>query len=171
MQLDHNDHKKQISGEEKMKKVLLTIAMVLAANTAKADGFVCETLDGALKVKLFNEVQPEEGTRNPAIMVLSDARVQHGKKTIATFESSQTLEGSALHYVAKVDLRYNNSNTKGEYLLGTRLGELKKIALEVDFTYSQPVRSGQEMAGLITATKRNGDVIEQEVVCARYLKN
>jgi hypothetical protein len=162
---------KQISGEEKMNKLLLTIAMVLVANSAKADGFLCETMDGALKVKAFNEVQPEEGTRNPAIMILSDANVQAGRKTIATFESSQTLGGSSVHYVAKVDLRYNNSNTKGEYLLGTRLGELKKIVLDVDFTYAQPVRRGQEVEGLITATKRNGEVIEQEVVCERYLKN
>jgi hypothetical protein len=154
-----------------MKKVLLAISMVLAAGSARADGFVCETMDGTLKAKVYHEVQPEEGTRNPAVLILSNPSVQAGRKTIATFEGNETLEGSVLNYVAKVDLRYNNSNTKGEYLLGTRLGELKSIALDVDFTYANPVPRGQELSGMISAVKRNGEVIEAEVVCTRYLKN
>lgn len=153
-----------------MKKVLLVAALVLAASAAKADGFICETHDGVLKIKAFDQVQPELGTRNPAVLILSDNTVQYGRKTIATFASEQTLDGSAANYVARVDLRYNNSNTKGEYLLGTRLGELKTVAVDVEFSFASPVAKGRLLSGLITATKRNGQVIEQDLECTRYLK-
>jgi hypothetical protein len=154
-----------------MKKTLLTIAIAMAATSAHAEGFVCETMDGVLKAQVYHQVQPTKGTKNPAIMILSDNTVQHGRKTIATFEAGQTLDGSAAQYLANVDLRFKNSDRKGEYLLGTRLGELSQVAIDVDFTYSKPVQDGDEVSGVITAVKRNGDTIEADVVCTRYLKN
>jgi hypothetical protein len=155
-----------------MKKALLTIAMIFGATTAAhAEGFVCETQDGVLKVQVYHHVQASEGTRVPAIMILSDNTVQSGRKTIATFEAGQTLDGSAMNYVANVDLRYKNSKKKGEYLLGTRLGELDQVVLNVDFTYSQPIEDGADVSGVISATKRDGSTIDAAVECTRYLKN
>lgn len=152
-----------------MKNVFL--GLVLVSSAALADGFKCESLDSSLLVKVYNHTQPEAGTRNAAVMILSDANVGSGNKTIAKFDGESTLVNSGARYVANVDLRFADSNRAGEYLMGTRLGELKKIKLDVDFSYAEPVEAGTEVSAKIIATKRNGVVLTEEATCVRYLKN
>lgn len=151
---------------------LLIALTTLLSTSAFADGFICETVTGDLNVKVFNHTQPEMGTRNAHIMVLSDPRVETiGRKTIATMKAPKQLSSAGASYLAKVDLRFNSSNRKGENILGTKLGKIKTIALDLDYNFSQPVAAGSYVAGMITANKRNGEVISEEVSCSRYLKN
>jgi len=155
-----------------MKKLIIALAAVLATGTlAHADGFVCATEAQDLKIQVYNQVQPEEGTRNAAIMVISNPRVQLGRKTIAKFHSESLLVNRAALYSADVDLRYVDSNRKGELIAGTKLGFIDTITLAVDFTYAQPVVEGSMADGVLTIVKRDGQVKELAVECERYLKN
>ena len=155
-----------------MKKILMILTICAASTQAFADGFRCLSTDGNLKVAIYNQIQPDLGTRNAAMMVLSDPRVQSDRKTIATFSAKTGLLNSdELVYTAKVDLRFKGSNRKGEYLAGTRLGEIATIAVHPGFSYSTPVRHGDDLNAWMRIDKRNGDVIVQILECTRYLKN
>ena len=156
-----------------MKKVMLFVSAIasLASVSAKADGFVCKTDEG-LTIKMYNHVQPEQGTRNASVMILSDDTISAGRKTIARFTDVKgTVSNSGASYEANVDLRLNDSGRKGELVLGTKLGELDRVYVDVAFRYGHLAASGELMSGTITATKRNGEIIEQALECARYLKN
>lgn len=157
-------------------KALTIMTLVFAATAAQADGFVCKTADGELKVAVYNQTQPEAGTRNAATMILSNPTLQTGNKTIAKFTSEEgnlvgesTFSGVAM-YTANVDLRFANSNREGEYLLGTRLGSVDKVVLEVEFSYENPVEDSAELDGIVSVEKRNGDSTSAPVVCKRHLK-
>ena len=153
-----------------MKKLVVSIVM-LAATSAMADGFVCESLDGALKVKVFNKTQPSEGTRNAAIMILSDASVGFGNKTIAKLSAeATTLSNEGTSYQGKVDLRRVDSDRSGELVAGTKLGYIKNINLEVDFSYARPVLAGTSVRGWLNIEKRDGSTITEKLECQRYLK-
>lgn len=150
---------------------MMILAALLSTGAAHADGFICKSADG-LNVKVFNKTDAAEGTRNGAIMVLSDANISSGSKTIATFPADNTLLSQVgASYNAHVDLRYVESSRKGELIGGTKLGQLRDIALDVDFNYGQPVPAGKKLAAELTLMKRNGAEIAIEMTCKRYLKN
>ena len=153
-----------------MKKLILTIALLTTQN-ALADGFVCENIVGDLKVAVYNQVQPTKGTRNAAQMVLSNPTFMSGNKTIATFAAeSGLLKNEATVYTANVDLRFTDSSRKGELIGGTKLGFLDQIELSVAHNYSKPLAEGAEALATLTLVKRNGEVLEQIMICTRYLK-
>jgi hypothetical protein len=153
-----------------MKKVLVLIA-TLIASPAFADGFVCESAAQGLKVQVYNQTQPSLGTRSAAIMILSDMNVQAGRKTIATFKSTDArLENTGALYTADVDLRFSESSRKGENIAGTKLGEVDQILLDVSFSYDEPVQDGTDLDGQVTIVKRNGEKSSFYAVCTRYLK-
>ena len=161
-------------GNQIMKHVitLATIATALLSVNSYADGWVCEAEGSPLVVKVYNQTQPTMGTRNAAVMVLSDASIAHGRKTIARFESANgLLTSEGAHFVADVDLRFKESNRKGELLGGTKLGQLDTIALDIEFSYAYPVMAGDLNKALITLNKRNGEFIELDAECVRYLKH
>lgn len=150
----------------------LVVMMSLISAPAFADGFYCENLEANIRVKAYNQVAPEHGTRNSAVMVLSNPAVSGGRKTIATFEEADgLLTNSGSHYIGHVDMRFNNSARGGELLAGTKLGEVKDVVLDVEFSYAQPVDDEAELAGVLTLEKRNGDVITVDLLCERYLKH
>lgn len=155
-----------------MKKlVVAALASLLTSAPAFADGFICDNAEGTLRVKAFHHTKPELGTRNSAILILSNPQISEGRKTIATMEADDALltnEGST--YTAKVDLRFRNSARKGEAVGPTKLGELKLIVLDVDFSYARPVAEGTQVAGEVTLLKRSGEEVAVDVVCTRYLK-
>lgn len=155
-----------------MKTLLLSLIAITASMNVHADGFQCVDQNKILGIKLYNHTEPTAGTRNAAIMVLSDLRVQAGRKTIAKFEDADSLlKNSAAYYQANVDLRYSNSNRAGENILGTKLGYIDTITVAVDFSYSEPTADGEFTKGKIVVLKRNGSKIVQSLVCKRYLKN
>lgn len=154
-----------------MKNTLTLIALSLLSSTAFADGFLCSTEEG-LNVKVFNHSSASEGTRKVAKMIVSNEFVQAGNKTIATFSDVKgTVASYKQTYVANVDLRFKESNRKGELVGDTKLGELDLIILSVDFSYDQPVEKGIQLSGWLTLVKRDGEEFAYEATCTRYLKN
>lgn len=145
---------------------------VMANTAAHADGFECEATAADLAVKVYNHVNAEEGTRNAAIMILSNPAVKKGNKTIAVFQDANgVLENEGVQYTANVDLRFRDSKRKGELVGGTKLGFLDTISLNVGFAYGQDVEDGDFLPGTITLVKRDGKVIHLDAECTRYLKN
>lgn len=156
-----------------MKKIIAVAAVAMAfASQAQADGFKCVSEDGVLAVKAFNYTDASRGTRNGAIMILSDNTVSHGRKTIARFtEAEGNLENHGAYYEANVDLRFANSNRGGEYIGGTRLGQVDAIILNVAFTYGDNLENGAQVPASLKIVKRNGNVIRMKLICDRYLAN
>ena len=155
----------------KMKALFAALVMMSLSAAAQADGYKCQTVEGDLNVKIYNHTSPEAGTRNGAVMVLSNPEILKGRKTIATFSSEKgTLAQKGATYVGKVDLRVSGSDRAGEYVGGTRLGELKHIVASIDHNILQPVAEGTVLKGTISFLKRNGGDDFQELVCVRYLK-
>lgn len=155
----------------KLVNTFAVIAFAAFSASAQADGFNCQTEDGSVNVKIYNHVSPENGTRNGAIMILSDTSVSGGRKTIARFtDVNGRLSSRSSVYVADVDLRFNDSGRKGELLLGTKLGNVDTITADLDFSYAAPVEAGEEIAGKLVIAKRDGNKIRADLSCVRYLK-
>jgi hypothetical protein len=151
---------------------MIAILAMGFSGAAMADGFICDTANGQYTVKVYDQTSASKGTRNGAIMIISDNTIQLGRKTVATFESEQTLrDRQGASYEASVDLRYNNSNRAGENVFGTKLGEIDTIRLNVGYDYNSPVKSGEELDGQLIVLKRNGQKGKLQVACSRYLKN
>ena len=152
-------------------RLFLSLVVFFAASAAFADGWNCQTHDGSLNIKVYNNTQPNDGTRNAAIMIISDPNVQEGRKTIATFKRTKgTLSSDGANYTAIVDHRYTGSRRKGELIAGTKIGYLKSINMQLDFWYSHPVVGGELVQGHLTFEKRNGQKLYDKVECERYLK-
>lgn len=151
---------------------ILVAMMILGASVAQADGFVCETLERDLNVKVYNTLSPDVGTRTAAVMVFSDPSIQQGRQTIARFtDANGTLTNTGARYDAKVDLRYADSGRAGELISGTKLGALSHLYMNVGFYYSTPVKKGEALWGKLVLVKRNGERIDRDLSCARYLKD
>lgn len=151
---------------------LAILAFATLSASAHADGFECQTANGGLNVKIYNNTDPQVGTRVAAVMVVSDPAVGAGRKTIARFTSVHgVLANRASTYVATVDLRFSDSERKGENILGTKLGNVDTITADIDFSYAAPVAAGEEVSGKLTIARRSGSPIEADLVCSRYLKN
>ena len=154
-----------------MKSLFIALVLTLSVN-AFADGFKCEQVIHNLNIKVFNNTQPTEGTRNAAIMVLSDASVAYGNKTIASFSATKRTFGqNGASYFAFVDLRVSESSRAGENVLGTKLGNIKEIYVDINFDYSVPLLDGQITDGYVTVVKRDGRNTIHDITCTRYLKN
>ena len=154
----------------------MTTATVLNASVAKADGFNCVARSTGMNIKLFNHVDLDKGTRAAAVLVLSNPAIQSPNKTIAKFsDANQTLAAKGYgKYEAKVDLRYNDSGRAGENVGGTKLGQLKSIILDLNFSYNTldvELAKVSNVYGIIKYVKRNGEINTESVTCARYLKN
>lgn len=150
---------------------VVTIAASVFAANAKADGFKCQTNDGAVNVKIFNHTDAEAGTRVAAVMVLSDTSVQGGRKTIARFtDVNGVLDSRSSVYEGNVDLRFNDTKRAGENILGTKLGQLDVVIANIDFSYAAPVAAGEEVAGHLVLVKRSGARSVHAMTCERYLK-
>lgn len=154
-------------------KMMLILATIAASSNAMADGFRCQTTEGmALNIQIYNHVQPANGTRNAAVIVIADPSIQQGNKTVARFEDVDgLLSNKGAKYIASVDLRHNDMGPKGRNIGGTKMAFLKTVYVDIDFTYSNPARRGAPLAGEISFVKRNGETITAELACARYLKN
>lgn len=154
-----------------MKNLLIALT-VLSSTAAMADGFKCNQPDYDINLSVYNKTDAEAGVRNAAQMIVSDNNVSHGRKTIAVFSANKrTLGQNGASYMAVVDLRVSESNRSGENVLGTKLGLVDKIFVDVDFNYNYPMSNGEETEGTVTVVKRNGQEYTLELNCTRYIKN
>ena len=163
-----------------MKTITIVMATLLAVTSvAQADGFKCTGLSTGTVIKLYNHTDPSQGTRNAAIMIVSDSSEDAGSRTIATFKDVSNLLNAQGYgqYSAKVDLRFSGSNNTNKAVAGTTLGNLATIGLVVDFDYAHTSQANTAMeetgsiAGVISYNKRDGEVLKEAANCVRYLKN
>jgi hypothetical protein len=157
-----------------MKKANLIFGMIamLAASSAYADGWQCQTVERDLNVAVYNHTQPSQGTRNAAIMIVADPAVQAGRKTVATFtDIEQTLSSQGSTYTAFASQAVNQGARGGEYLSGTRLMYVRALQLQVAFNYAVPTAARALVPGRLLVEKINGERLVRNMVCARYLKN
>jgi hypothetical protein len=153
-----------------LKMFLVVWAFLLNSYAAFGDGFICHSMDMELGITVYNQVRRELGTRNAAVMILSDETVESPDKTIAVFRDS-TLSSKSLKYTAKVDMRFRESSRGGELIAGTKLAELRTVVLVVDFVYGKRLSAGDEVDAIAHLNKRDGEQISLDMVCSRYLKN
>ncbi len=156
-----------------MKKIIILVISTFALSlSAFADGFVCQTLDQDMTIRIYNNVNPEVGTRVGAVMVISDQSVLPGKKTTARFrDTNGQLTNNSSKYTANVDLRYTDVEKGGRNILGTKLDLVDTIDVKIAFSYAYPVADGAKVAGKVVVNKRNGAKKVRYLDCTRYLKN
>lgn len=161
-------------------KALISIAALLISTTALADGWECWTNSKDIaeyqrvRIKVYNNVMPEEGTRNVAVLVLSNPAYseEEGNRTIAEFEAPLLESEESANYSVNVDDRFSSvrDNAK-ELIAGTELDQLQSIELDINFSYGAPIADGERTGADLTLTKEDGEQIFQKLLCQRHLKN
>ena len=134
-------------------KSILSVVLLLVSSVAMADGFRCQGSD--FRVKLFNEVQPDKGTRNPAVLTV----YEKGIGTLVTLragEIEKTLDTKSVSYSGKT-----NSRVDGRYV-SVRLEVEKKAQSEGVFAALHLARLTLNAAG---------ESREVFLSCERYLKH
>lgn len=134
-----------------MKLVIIT-ALSLVSSVAMADGFRCQ--GGDFRVKLYNETQPERGTRNPAVLIVSERSIG----TVAKLDGAdieKTNKVGSVVYEGKA-----NSKRDGRFVY-VKFQVLKRAEVE-------GVYAGQHLARL--TLNQNGYSRLQTLACDRYLK-
>jgi hypothetical protein len=78
-------------------------------------------------------------------------------------------------YRGRIDLRSVRSPLRGEYLAGTKIGELSGIFLDIPFSYRrdalQLASVVPEIPGKIIYERRNGEMLDEPVTCTRIVKD
>ena len=150
------------------------LSVLVGASSSFADGFICEGLNTRTTFKIYNKTYASEGTRNVAVMIVTNPLPLVGSKTAASFsESKNTLTSSGTNYTATVDLRVTESSDENELVGGTKLGGLSTIKVHVFFNYllDTPSHNGQKFKGYVDYLKRNGEILTEKIECSRYVKN
>ena len=159
-----------------MKTIITVLTLLTMTASAKADGFFCRGNSTGLDFRVLNHTHAAAGTRTPSVMVVSNPYIASDRKTIAVFkDENRTLSYLGRgNYEGKVDLRFSETGRKGENIAGTKLGELKTIILDIEFSYSHHdsslANSVKEVPGKISYIKRTGEILEETARCTRYLK-
>jgi len=132
---------------------ILSVPIVTLVSAASfASGFVC-TGEG-YNVKLYNEVRPDLGTKNPAVLVVSSA-----KGTIAKLQGSEIEKYNSPNAVAYQGR--TNAYDTGRYIT-VRLEVIKQATGTGDF-------EGQHFARL--RINADNGIWTAKLACAPYLKH
>jgi hypothetical protein len=135
-----------------MKTLLISIAMSLVSSLSLASGFVCE--GQGYTVRMYNQVQPSQGTKNPAALIVSSGQLG----TIAVVKGS--------------DIQLYQTNQAFVY---TGVSHDKHtgrfINVELAVSRSTQDNAGEpERLGHLKLTADGGD-FAATLVCEQYLKN
>jgi hypothetical protein len=161
----------------KFKSTLIAAAALVATfaslATASASGFNCVSVDEDTKITVtFTPIHPDGSHREPRVkdMTVSDPNLTKPFQHIATFYATDgLLTNDGGNIEAVVDLRYPGSSRAGERVGGTKLGALKTITLDIDFTYTEPHNDGSHYAAVTTYLKRNGETLTQDFDCVLFM--
>jgi hypothetical protein len=152
-----------------LKNTLAVLVVGSLAQVARADGFVCDATHESLRIQVYNRTQASEGTRNVAVMVLSDPSKPRGQRTLLRFEADNDgLTNDGARYTATLLPRI--SPLLDQQVQGIQLGNLHEVALKIDFSYRYPVGNDDLVAGVLELTQNNGDQLWVDLDCTRYLK-
>jgi hypothetical protein len=132
--------------------VVISTVITIASSIAMASGFRCE--GQGYSVKLYNEVQPSLGTKNPAVLVVSSPEMG----TIIR------LQGSEIEKLQSVNAVAYQGNTRD-----VNTGRFASVRIEI---VKQPVASG-DYAGQHFARlqiKSDNGTWTAKLACSEYLK-
>lgn len=133
-------------------KLFVVVMLSLVSSVAMADGFRCSG-DG-YRVKLYNEVQPERGTKNPAVFVV----YEKGVGTVATLYSKE-INADYSEEVVTYDGQTN----------GKLDGRFVYVKLEIEKQKQETgALAGAHLARL--TVNADGDSRVAELACMRYTK-
>jgi len=132
-------------------KFLVLAVVTLASSLSLASGYVCE--GQGYRVKMYNEVQPSLGTKNPAVLVVSSAngtiaRLQGTEIEKDTTNDTTIFQGS------------NNAVDTGRFL-SVQLEVVKQASTSGDF-------AGTHFA--ILTVNADGGTWTAKMACSEYLK-
>ncbi len=154
---------------QNLKHALAVIVVGSFAQGVLADGFVCDATHESLRIQVYNRTQAVEGTRNVAVMVLSDSSKPRGQRTLLRFDADNDgLTNDGARYSATLLPRI--SPLMDRQVQGIQLGQLHEVALKIDFSYRYPVGNDDLVAGVLELTQMNGDQLWVDLDCTRYLK-
>jgi hypothetical protein len=149
--------------------LMTVVAVFVVATSARADGFVCNAVGESLRVKVYNRTQPEEGTRNVAVMVISDPSKPVGQRTLQRFTADNDgVTNSGTRYSASLKPRLRPM--MDVQIGGVQVGQIQEVALNIDFSYRYPIGNEGLVAGTLEIYQVNGDQLWMDVDCTRYLK-
>jgi hypothetical protein len=147
---------------------LSILSLLAVSGVARADGFLCGTDDRELNITVYHDTKSDEGTRNMAVMILSDPDQPKDQQTIARFDDSNAqLSTQGTDYVAQID--DTSSRQADIYVSSLPLSNIRSVDLNVAFSYTDPASNGQTMPGVLTIEATSG-TITKDVSCVRYLK-
>lgn len=135
-----------------MKALVITV-LALVSSTSFASGFVCS--GQGYNVKMYNQVQPSLGTKNPAVLVVSSE--QGG--TIAVLKGDEIEKASSTNTVS-----YSGT------VNGYQHGRFLHVELQVVKT---PVANGPfagQHFGMLTLNTDSKN-LSAKLACQPYLKN
>lgn len=149
--------------------VLTLVAIAGLVPSARADGFVCDATHESLRIQVYNRTQPEDGTRNVAVLVLSDPSKAKGERTLMRFDADNDgLTNSGAHYTVVVKPLILPMVDRA--VQGIQLGQLREVVLGIDFSYHYPIPGDDRVAGVLELYQLNGDELFVDLDCRRYLK-
>jgi hypothetical protein len=142
---------------------------------AHADGFDCQARNTGLLIHIVNSPNPAVGTRTPDTMVIRNPLLKPEQQEIVRFSHQNrtlTYLGRG-NYLGEVDRRFIDSGRQGENIAGTKLGHLKSVLIDLEFSYAHSdielANSVKEVPGKIFYSKRTGEILEEPVMCRRFL--
>ena len=155
-----------------MIRFLMILSLLMGFQKAWADGFVCQNKDHNVRIKVFNHVHPDLGTRRAAIMIFSSIDREYGERTQAVFrDESGALSNEGPNYLGYFGLREDGYLDKEVKILGKSIDDLYSAFLRIDFSYEHPLPHGTTIDGELVIVERNANRLYLDVKCHRYLKS
>jgi calcineurin-like phosphoesterase len=120
----------------------LILFALAGASVAHADSFVCETADQSVRVKLQNHVHAAYGTREAAILVVSDLTAAPGTHTLIT---STDITQNGPFWTA------NTPDGDSESKLGELfLAQIQKVTLDIpSYNFNESNKDGETLDGVL----------------------
>ena len=142
-----------------MKNILTTILAVAAiSGTAFADGFRCESPEG-VRAKVYNHTRPERGTKNLAVVVISDS---YGTRYVArNSEMTREFERSRVHHFGRLEDRQD----------GVKDFVILDIRHTRDSRSLGDLADGENLDGRLTIFDEQTGTETYQLSCERYLKS
>ena len=136
--------------------LITSIVFLTLSQSAQASGFRCDGDSEAanLHVKLFNHVQPENGTRTPAALIVSDDQ----RGTLLTRRTTEIR-------------KYNRQNTVQYVVEGNRKIDADRVILQIRFKEGQEVLPDGVVAQGQLILIQDDEKSVYQLTCERYLKS
>ncbi|MBP7843478.1 MAG: hypothetical protein KA116_01565 [Proteobacteria bacterium] len=153
--------------------IVLMLFISLTANFLWADGFICESPQGYLRIKIFHHTSFQTGgTRKVAVMVLSNPRVPMGKRTIGVFnENKGTLIRDSSSYFANFDFRFKGLYSKPqEFIKDISKKDIQSLEITPNFNINEPIAPSAKLKARFKLSLRSGQDYQGWIDCIRYLK-